>query len=353
MKETTLTSLHRTEFSSAVKCLLSLLLCILLFFLAGCGDKGSDTETLYKAKELKLPESLNRIEEMYFDGNDIYVGGVREQNARSVTAVVLKSRDSGSSWTRILKKTYTCPDVRNFLSLDVNFSMSSSGIAVMSAIETGRSVKDVRVEVRSGELFDYRGKRLTTLKLPPQMNIAHVVMDSEYSGYGTLDIDDDECLAKILHFNGQTGKYKIVADNEYDYDFQLAGGRIYVEGKCLDTRNYKTLTAPDSVKAVWKDEKEYFSDQKKLADGSKYLWRVVQTPEKETLCFALTREGIYRFAGDTRTQVGESPSKTLGENKYTFDRFFARDSDEFFVPYNDDTFWNGLRLIQYRQEKSR
>ena len=104
MKEKIMTSTVRKTFSRAIMCLLLVALC-----LSGCSSssvsKDSDIKK-YEFTRVVLPEGIDRIEDMLFAGDTIFVAAVTAGKKNSKAVRLYRGKAPGVDWEQVFEKKY-------------------------------------------------------------------------------------------------------------------------------------------------------------------------------------------------------------------------------------------------------
>ena len=342
--------------------------------LSGCGSNDSDqaknkksdydteaySRDMYHCEEVKIPEELNRIEDMQFREGDICLGGQAIDAEGNHIVSIYRRTGSQEEWIKLFEKKYTYSKKENQIEFTVNIDLSPEAVTLISSETVGDSAADSEVMIDRAELFDYQGRKIMDLKLPDHCDLTNIELDKNGRGYAAIDLTGSgqsedaagtDDLSKIVSIDAASGNTEDLVTNSDEYKFCIIGNTIYSENLSYDMSAAKKVEVPGSVESLREDVLKWSSIDNNLSDDHSYKWDIIGGDDGEIVCFGVNKYGVYRFQNGKKTKIGKAPSETLKrKTNYAYDAIFAGAAGKVFVPYYDDSYENRLQLFCYEEK---
>ena len=340
-----------------------LLIGLICLTATGCGNTdGTGTENEqdmhYECDQIDLPEGIDIIADMCFLDDAVYMVTDTKGKDDAHTIELFRGSYPGEDWDLVFQQTNEAIDGENVLEHSVSAQFSEGALTIVDYCSVGQDVQSSREKIERIELFDLEGKKLQDVVLPEnadgEWDAETILLDQNGDGLATLKTDQDpasDTLSKIVSIHSD-GTEEQLADNADSYEFYPLEDTIYADSVCYDLKSGKPVEAPVSLAALWEDLQKWYSEDQNLSSGCRYIWRPARTQGGEVEGIAMDQYGVYRFTEDgTKLTIGDAPGKLLGETKdYSYSNIHVLSAEDFYIPYNDGSYWGRLQLYHYTRE---
>lgn len=334
-------------------------LILIMFICCGCSAKEQpekvEAKDLYHVSAVNVPEDANRIEDMQFCGDDILLATDTVKDGDEHIIRLYRGASSGKEWAQLYEESFAPDKKTNLLDYSVAVTLGEDAMVIIGQYSFGASVENSTDEIAFAKLYDLKGNYLRELKVPETTNADNVKLGKSGTGFVDIIVNPNEAgegLSQIVELDANTGEYEKIIDNPMGYDYDVIDDIVYIEDHCYNTAEKREETVPDTLTVMWKNHQEWYEDDLNLESNNHIIWDITKDRNGIPAGITLDDTGVYLYAEkEGKVCIGDAPGELLSMKKdYTYTNIYAKNAEDFYVPFNDETYWGGLKLYHYTKE---